>query len=195
MGHYGHGRHCRRYDGPILLLRIGKAVRNKYLICHFTVFSKDLLTDPSVRNVHGIRHEIAAVASSTSAEKAAQFMSRINGPQSTKLYGSYKALISDSDVDIVYVATPHSHHFQNAMLALKAGKNVLCEKPLTVTAAQARRLVDTATEQSLFLMEAVKTRFFPASIQIRERIASGEIGTVYRTFGRSDQFPIFVIHR
>lgn len=92
--------------------------------------------------------------------------------------------MADANVDIVYVATPHSHHFQNAMLALQAGKNVLCEKALTVTASQAKKLVETAKSKGLFFMEAVWTRYFPLSIQVRHLIASGEIGTVYRTFGR-----------
>lgn len=69
------------------------------------------------------------------------------------------------------------------MLALEAGKNVLCEKALTVNAAQAKKLVAKAKEKNLFFMEAVWTRYFPLSIKVRELIASGEIGTVYRTMG------------
>ncbi|ODA81703.1 hypothetical protein RJ55_00205 [Drechmeria coniospora] len=160
MGHHGH--------------RLDRRRRRK-------VFCRDLLTDPLSRNVHDVRHTIVAVSSSTSVDKAASFIEKIDGPASAKLYGSYADLVADADVDIVYVATPHSHHFQNAMLALEAGKNVLCEKALTVTAAQARKLVETAEARNLFLMEAVWTRFFPLSIKIRELIASGEIGTVYRT--------------
>ena len=83
----------------------------------------------------------------------------------------------------MYVATPHSHHFQNAMLCLEAGKNVLCEKALTVTAAQAKKLIETAKSKNLFFMEAVWTRYFPLSIKIRELITSGAIGKVYRTMG------------
>ncbi|KJZ75063.1 hypothetical protein HIM_05549 [Hirsutella minnesotensis 3608] len=147
-----------------------------------TVFCKDLLTDPATREVHDVRHEIAAVSSSTSADKARDFVKRIDGPSTIKTYGSYAELVADPNVDIVYVATPHSHHFQNAMLALQAGKNVLCEKALTVTTSQARKLVETAKSKNLFFMEAVWTRYFPLSIKIREMIAAGEIGTVYRTF-------------
>lgn len=69
------------------------------------------------------------------------------------------------------------------MLALRAGKNVLCEKALTVTASQTRKLLDTAREKNVFFMEAVWTRFFPLSIKIRELIKAGTIGNVYRTFG------------
>ena len=110
-------------------------------------------------------------------------MSKLNSPVAAKLYGTYADLVADPDVDIVYIATPHSHHFQNTMLALHAGKHVLCEKPLTVTAAQARKVFATAASKGLVCMEAVKTRFFPASVQVRSLIASGEIGSVHRVFG------------
>ncbi|KAK0639307.1 hypothetical protein B0T16DRAFT_241118 [Cercophora newfieldiana] len=144
------------------------------------MFSKDLLTNPAARDVHDVRHEIVAVASSSAKERAAEFITKIDGPSTAKTYGSYHELVADPDVDIVYVATPHSHHFQNAMLALDAGKNVLCEKALTVNAAQARKLVDKAREKNVFFMEAVWTRYFPISIKVRELVASGAIGNVYR---------------
>ncbi|KAG5920755.1 D-xylose 1-dehydrogenase (NADP(+)) [Claviceps sorghi] len=144
-------------------------------------FCRDLLTDPTARDVHDVRHAIVAVASSSSSDRAAAFIDKIDGLASARAYGSYADLVADADVDIVYVATPHSHHFQNAMLALTAGKNVLCEKALTVTAAQARKLVDMARLKEVFLMEAVWTRFFPLSVKVRELISGGEIGTVHRT--------------
>jgi predicted dehydrogenase len=147
------------------------------------VFSKDLLTDPTVRGTDDVRHEIVAVSSSTSADRAASFIKKIDGPSTARLYGSYAELVADADIDIVYIATPHSHHFQNAMLALEAGKNVLCEKALTVTAAQTKKIYETARAKKLFFMEAVWTRYFPLSVKIRELITSGAIGNVYRTVG------------
>lgn len=145
------------------------------------MFVKDLLTNPAVRDVTDVRHQVVAVASSTDASRAADFLKKVDAPATgVKTYGSYRELVADPDVDIVYVATPHSHHFQNAMLALQAGKNVLCEKALTVTASQARKLVDTARAKDLFFMEAVWTRFFPLSIKVRELIQSGTVGPVYR---------------
>ena len=130
-----------------------------------------------------MRHEVAAVASSSSKDKAVEFIEKVKAPSSVKTYGSYAELVADGDVDIIYVATPHSHHFQNVMLALEAGKPVLCEKAFTVNAAQARKLVETARAKKLFLMEAVWTRYFPLSIKIRELVQSGAIGTVYRVIG------------
>ncbi|KAL6871238.1 NADP:D-xylose dehydrogenase [Trichoderma novae-zelandiae] len=144
-------------------------------------FCKDLLCNPAIRGADDVRHEIVAVASSSSSKRAEEFLQRIDGAFDAKTYGSYPELVADPNVDIIYVATPHSHHFQNTMLALEAGKNVLCEKAFTVTASQARKLVETAKAKKLFLMEAVWTRYFPLSIKIRERIAAGEIGTVFRT--------------
>lgn len=151
---------------------------------HAVAFVKDLLTSPASRDVHDVAHKLAAVASSSSKASADAFLEKVKAPEGVKTYGSYRELVNDSDIDIVYVATPHSHHFQNTMLALEAGKNVLCEKAFTVTAAQARKLVETARAKNLFLMEAVWTRYFPLSIKIRELVQSGVIGPVYRVIGK-----------
>ena len=142
-----------------------------------------MLTDPACRDVSDVKHEIVAVASSSSAERAADFIKDIDGPSSAKAYGSYAELVADPNVEIVYVATPHSHHFQNTMLALEAGKNVLCEKAFTVTASQLKKLVEKARSKNLFLMEAVWTRYFPLSIKIREMLSAGAIGHVLRVYG------------
>ncbi|CAK7275067.1 D-xylose 1-dehydrogenase (NADP(+)) [Sporothrix epigloea] len=144
-------------------------------------FSKDLLADPSARGTSDVLHEVVAAASSTSKERAAEFLKDVGAGADAKAYGSYAELVADPNVDIIYVATPHSHHFQNVMLALEVGnKHVLCEKAFTVTAAQARKLVETARARNLFLMEAVWTRYFPLSVQVRSLVQSGAIGTVYR---------------
>ncbi|KAI0130609.1 NAD(P)-binding protein [Daldinia grandis] len=143
-------------------------------------FTKDLLTNPASRDVHDVAHKLIAVASSSSKASATSFLEKVKAPEGARAYGSYAELVNDPDVEIVYVATPHSHHFQNTMLALEAGKHVLCEKALTVTASQARKLVETAKAKNLFLMEAVWTRYFPLSIKIRELVQSGAIGPVYR---------------
>lgn len=143
-------------------------------------FTKDLLNDPGSRGVSDVAHTIVAAASSSSKSRAESFLKDLGVPGSPKPYGSYAELVADQDVQIIYVATPHSHHFQNAMLALEAGKHVLCEKSLTVNASQARKLVAKAEEKKLFFMEAVWTRYFPMSIKIREMVAAKEIGEVYR---------------
>lgn len=140
------------------------------------------MVDPATRNVHEVKHTIVAAASSSGISRAQEFLKTINAPSSAKAYGSYEEFVKDADVDIVYVATPHSHHYQNVMLCLEADKNVLCEKAFTVNAAQAKKLVEKAREKNLFLMEAVWTRYFPLSIYVRDAITSGKLGTVIRVF-------------
>ncbi|KAJ5364637.1 D-xylose 1-dehydrogenase (NADP(+)) [Penicillium cataractarum] len=144
-------------------------------------FVRDLLKDPKARDASDIAHQIVAVASSSSKDKATQFITTLSIPDPCTAYSTYEDLVADPTVDVIYVATPHSHHFQNVMLALNAGKNVLCEKAFTVNAAQTKILCETAREKGLFLMEAVWTRYFPLSVQVREIIRSGEIGEVLRT--------------
>jgi dihydrodiol dehydrogenase / D-xylose 1-dehydrogenase (NADP) len=145
-------------------------------------FTRDLLVDPQTRGVNNIKHTVVAAASSSSKQRASEFLKEVNAPSDAKAYGSYKELAEDPDVDIIYVSTPHSHHYQNAMLCLEAGKNVLCEKAFTVNAAQAKKLIEKAKAKNLFLMEAVWTRYFPLSIYVRELITSGKLGYVSRVF-------------
>lgn len=138
------------------------------------------MIDPSTRQVNDIKHTVVAAASSSSVDRAKKFLEDCKCPSGAAAYGSYKELVADKNVDIIYVATPHSHHYQNAMLCLEAGKNVLCEKAFTVNAAQAKKLVETAKAKNLFLMEAVWTRYFPLSKEIRKYIEDGKLGAVHR---------------
>ncbi|MGB3330891.1 MAG: Gfo/Idh/MocA family oxidoreductase [Thermomicrobiales bacterium] len=91
-------------------------------------------------------------------------------------HASYEALAADPDVDVIYVATPHPWHKEATMLCLNAGKHVLCEKAFAMNAAQARMMVNLARRKQRFLMEAMWTRFRPATIRIRELLAAGAIG-------------------
>lgn len=141
-------------------------------------FSKDLLIDPKTRNVD-VRHRVVAAASSTSASRAEEFLRDIGAEASAKAYGSYKELAADPDVDIIYIATPHSHHYQNARLCLEANKNVLVEKAFTTNAQQAEELIKIARTKNVFMMEALWTRYFPLSIYVREMITSGRLGKVH----------------
>ncbi len=91
---------------------------------------------------------------------------------------NYAALANDPDVDVIYVATPHSLHKENSILCLKAGKPVLCEKPFTINRSEAEEIVAVAREAGLFLMEAMWTRFLPIMYQVRQWIQDGAIGEV-----------------
>lgn len=110
-------------------------------------FTTDLLVDPTTREVTKIKHTVVAAASSSSADRAKKFLEQVGAPSDAKAYGSYEEFVKDPNIDIVYVATPHSHHYQNARLCLEAGKNVLCEKAFTVNAKQAKELVRIAKEK------------------------------------------------
>ena len=120
--------------------------------------------------------QIEAVAS-RSLDKARAFAANhhINSA-----YGSYEELVTDPNVDLVYIATPHNSHYDLLKLCLNAGKHVLCEKPLVLNADQAQNCAFLAEEKGLFLMEAVWTRFFPAIKQMHVWIKEGRIGAVRR---------------
>lgn len=124
--------------------------------------------------------EVVAVASRT-AEAANAFMARHAIPHA---HGSYERMMGDATVEAVYIATPNVLHYDNAKMALLAGKHVLCEKPFTLNAGQARELYALAHERKLFIMEAFWIRFLPALLTLRQAIAAGEIGEV--THMRSD---------
>ena len=94
-----------------------------------------------------------------------------------KAYGSYEEMLEDPSVDLVYVATPHSHHYDHVKLCLEHGKHVLCEKAFTVNEGQARELFAMAKEKGLLLTEAIWTRYMPMRRTLEEVLASGIIGT------------------
>lgn len=93
-----------------------------------------------------------------------------------KAYGGYEALLADPEVQLVYIALPHSHHYKYAKMSLEAGKHVLCEKSFTVDARQARELCALAMKKKLLITEAIWTRYMPSRRMIDELIASGVIG-------------------
>lgn len=93
-----------------------------------------------------------------------------------KAYGSYEELVMDKKVDLVYIATPHSEHFENARLCINHGKPVLCEKAFTANAAQAEEIIKLAREKDVFITEAIWTRYMPMLTTIQEVLGSGIIG-------------------
>lgn len=94
----------------------------------------------------------------------------------SKVYDSYEAMVSDPEVELVYVATPHSHHYDHMKLCLEHGKHVLCEKAFTMNASQAREIAALAREKGLYAAEAIWTRYMPSRQRIREILESGVIG-------------------
>lgn len=118
--------------------------------------------------------ELVAVGSRTAAAAEA-FGARFNIPHR---HASYEALAGDRDVDVIYIATPHSFHYTNALLCLNEGKAALVEKAFTLNAIQAADLIATARRKNLFLMEAMWTRFLPHMVKVRQLIQAGAIGEV-----------------
>jgi predicted dehydrogenase len=116
--------------------------------------------------------EVVAVGS-RHRETAEAFADEFNIP---RRYDSYEALVSDPDIDAVYVGTPHPMHLENASLALGHGKPVLVEKAFTMNAAEARELVALARSKNLFMMEAMWTRFLPHVVALRDLVSRGELG-------------------
>lgn len=110
---------------------------------------------------------------SRDAKKAADFAQKHG---CSRAYSSYEEMLEDPDVEIVYVATPNNVHYTHTMMALEAGKHVLCEKPFAITCSQAMTMMRTAREKNLFLMEALWSRFLPSVLETKRRIDSGEIG-------------------
>ena len=129
-------------------------------------FAEDL------KNLDG--HSIAAVGSRT-LSNAQSFAKTFGGTA----YGSYEELVADPQIDAIYVATPHPAHKDNVILALNAGKPVLCEKPFAVNALEAQQMVDAAAKNSVALMEAMWARFLPHYAKVREIIASGVLGKIH----------------
>lgn len=118
--------------------------------------------------------EIYAIASRTIG-KAQAFAGKHNAKTA---YGSYEALFRDTNIDIVYIATPHISHAELSIQAMTHGKHVLCEKPLSLNAKEATAIIKTSRRTRRFFMEALWTRFIPAIIETKKRIDNGEIGAV-----------------
>lgn len=96
----------------------------------------------------------------------------------TKAYGSYEALCEDPEVELVYIATPHSCHYENMELCIRHKKPVLCEKAFTMNAGEARKIMELAEQEQVFAAEAIWTRYMPSRQMIREVVDSGIIGKV-----------------
>ena len=117
--------------------------------------------------------QVLAAVASRSLEKAQAFANEFGIPA---CYASYEALVRDPEVDAVYIATPNSLHYEHAMLCLSAGKHVLCEKPFTTCAEDARKLFAEARKQNCFIMEGLWTRFLPLYQELKQITESGKYG-------------------
>ncbi|MEV0566585.1 Gfo/Idh/MocA family oxidoreductase [Dactylosporangium sp. NPDC050588] len=157
------------------------------------VIAPGWIADQFAGAVHRHSRSRVVAAGSSSLQRAEEFMARHGGGRA---YGSYEALVADADIDAVYVASPHSHHHEQTLLALRAGKPVLVEKAFTQNAAQAAELIELARGSGLLLMEAMWSRFLPHYDVVRQLLADGALGDVQTVIGDHGQhFDIPPTHR
>jgi len=121
-------------------------------------------------------HDAALMAvASRSIQKALAFKDEFKVPNA---FDSYEALFKCEEVEVVYIALPHSEHLKWSIMAMENGKHVLCEKPLGVNLGQVQQMIDTSRKHNVFLMEALWSRFIPAIQKAKDLVEGGEIGTI-----------------
>lgn len=127
---------------------------------------------------------------SRNMNKAIAFAEKHNA---VSTFDSYEKLVNDSEIDVIYIATPHTFHFENTLLCLQNGKAVLCEKPMGINSTQVQTMIEEAKSRKLFLMEAIWTRFMPAiekTLELLDEKTIGDIVQVRADFGfRADFNP------
>jgi len=128
----------------------------------------------ALRTLPTDEHQLVAVAA-RDLSSAEQFAAK---HQVVRAYNSYATLAGDPDVDIVYIGTVNSNHVELSLMSLTAGKHVLCEKPMSLSRDDARKVIELARQKKLLYVEGVWSRFFPAYRQLRQELSSGSIGDV-----------------
>ena len=119
------------------------------------------------------KYHVLQAAGARNLEDAKQFAERFNIPS---YYGSYDELITDKDINIIYVGAVNSAHRDICVKALDAGKHVLCEKPMTMTLKEQEDVLNASVRNNKFFMEAIWTRFFPVIDRMKKEVANGAIG-------------------
>lgn len=125
--------------------------------------------------INSNENSVLYAVASRSENKAKAFAEKFGA---TKHYGSYEQLAADENVDVVYIATPMAQHYENAKMCIEKGKNVLCEKTITLNCKQLDELIALAQKHNVFFMEAMWMKFIPAFRQAKEWVASGRIGDI-----------------
>lgn len=128
------------------------------------------------RTLNGMEDANAYAVASRDAARAEIFAEEYHVERA---YGSYEEMLEDENVDLVYIATPHSHHLEHGRMCVAHGKPVLCEKAFTANAKQARALLDEAKEKNVFVAEAIWTRYMPSRSIIMDILAGGELGELH----------------
>ena len=129
-------------------------------------FSKDLAL---------VNGGVLTAVASRDLDKARSFANEYGAPNA---FGSYEELFTSDTVDVIYIATPHTTHAALSIAAMKAGKNVLCEKPVGVNKGEVEEMIKVAKENNVFFMEALWTRFNPTIKKVKELVDNGTIGDI-----------------
>lgn len=125
--------------------------------------------------INSNENSVLYAVASRSENKAKDFAEKFGA---IKHYSSYEQLAADENVDVVYIATPMAQHYENAKMYIEKGKNVLCEKTITLNCKQLDELIALAQKHNVFFMEAMWMKFIPAFRQAKEWVASGRIGDI-----------------
>ena len=135
-------------------------------------------------------HKLVAISTTGSNERAQKWLqdNKIPDADSIVVYNSWETMLQQGGYDIVYISTPHPLHYGEILKALECKRNVLVEKPATMNAAQYKRCIELATKQNVVLMEAMWTRYLPATRYLKEELLPkiGQVRRVYSEFS----FPI-----
>ncbi|XP_048825555.1 trans-1,2-dihydrobenzene-1,2-diol dehydrogenase [Brienomyrus brachyistius] len=144
----------------------------KWGICSAGKISHDFVV--ALKTLPAEDHQVVAVAARNLPD-AQDFAKKFG---ISRVYGNYEELAKDPEIDVVYIGSIHPCHLQLGELFMNSKKNVLCEKPLAMNSREVELLVTAARKNQVFLMEAVWTRFFPASLEISRLLAQGAVGEV-----------------
>ncbi len=155
------------------------------------IIGAGMIAEKMATTINGMDGVINYAIASRDLEKSKKFAEKFNFKKS---YGSYEELAIDENVDLIYVATPHSHHNEHGKIALRHNKPILCEKAFTVNVKEAKELLDLAKEKKVLVAEAIWTRYMPSRAMIQEIIDSGEIGEV-KSLSANLGYPLTHIKR
>ncbi|MEI8184861.1 MAG: Gfo/Idh/MocA family oxidoreductase, partial [Actinomycetes bacterium] len=147
----------------------------KYEPVNWGFLATGLIADWMANDLKGVPGQNIVAVGSRTIENANRFGDKYN---IKNRHGSYEALVADPEVDAIYIASTHPWHVDHVLLALNAGKHVLCEKPFAMNANEAKMMVDKAREKKLLLVEAMWTRFLPHIRQLRKVLAAKTIGDI-----------------
>lgn len=143
---------------------------------HFGIIGAGNIAHKFIEAVRMTKNADVTAVASKSLERARDWAEKEG---LSRYYDSYETLLADPDIDIIYIATLSNAHYDNIKACLEAGKQVICEKPMTQTASQAQEMITLAREKQLFLMEGMWSRFLPKSLRVRRWIQEGRIGELH----------------